>query len=36
MLYATPHANPGAIFIDYIQLLNLPEGKYKPTPDRRR
>jgi replicative DNA helicase len=23
------HANPGAIFIDYIQLLNLPEGKYK-------
>jgi|694.fasta_scaffold27517_12 replicative DNA helicase len=23
------HAKPGAIFIDYIQLLNLPEGKYK-------
>ena len=23
------NANPGAIFIDYIQLLNLPEGKYK-------
>ena len=23
------NANPGAIFIDYIQLLNLPQGKYK-------
>ena len=23
------NANPGVIFIDYIQLLNLPEGKYK-------
>lgn len=27
--YLHKHANPGAIFIDYIQLLNLPEGKYK-------
>lgn len=27
--YLNKHANPGAIFIDYIQLLNLPEGKYK-------
>jgi DNA primase catalytic core len=27
--YLRKHANPGAIFIDYIQLLNLPEGKYK-------
>jgi replicative DNA helicase len=27
--YIHKHANPGAIFIDYIQLLNLPEGKYK-------
>jgi replicative DNA helicase len=25
--YLHKHANPGAIFIDYIQLLNLPEGK---------
>jgi DNA primase catalytic core len=23
------HATPGAILIDYIQLLNLPQGKYK-------
>lgn len=27
--YLHKYANPGAIFIDYIQLLNLPEGKYK-------
>jgi DNA primase len=27
--YLNKNANPGAIFIDYIQLLNLPEGKYK-------
>lgn len=27
--YIYKHAKPGAIFIDYIQLLNLPEGKYK-------
>jgi DNA primase len=27
--FLTKNANPGAIFIDYIQLLNLPEGKYK-------
>ena len=27
--YLHKHAKPGAIFIDYIQLLNLPEGKYK-------
>jgi replicative DNA helicase len=27
--YLHKHANPGAIFIDYIQLLNLPDGKYK-------
>ena len=27
--YLSKHAKPGAIFIDYIQLLNLPEGKYK-------
>lgn len=27
--YLYKHAKPGAIFIDYIQLLNLPEGKYK-------
>lgn len=27
--YLSKHSNPGAIFIDYIQLLNLPEGKYK-------
>jgi DNA primase catalytic core len=27
--YLHKNANPGAIFIDYIQLLNLPEGKYK-------
>jgi uncharacterized protein YaaR (DUF327 family) len=27
--YLHKHANPGAIFIDYIQLLNLPQGKYK-------
>ena len=27
--YLNKHAKPGAIFIDYIQLLNLPEGKYK-------
>lgn len=27
--YLYKHANPGAIFIDYIQLLNLPQGKYK-------
>lgn len=26
--YLHKHAKPGAIFIDYIQLLNLPEGKY--------
>lgn len=27
--YLHKHAKPGAIFIDYIQLLTLPEGKYK-------
>ena len=27
--YLYKYANPGAIFIDYIQLLNLPNGKYK-------
>ena len=27
--YLHKHAKPGAIFIDYIQLLNLPQGKYK-------
>jgi len=27
--YLHKHAKPGAIFIDYMQLLNLPEGKYK-------
>ena len=27
--YLHKNGNPGAIFIDYIQLLNLPEGKYK-------
>lgn len=27
--YLHKNANPGAIFIDYIQLLNLPKGKYK-------
>jgi DNA primase catalytic core len=27
--YIHKHGKPGAIFIDYIQLLNLPEGKYK-------
>jgi DNA primase catalytic core len=27
--YLKKNANPGAIFIDYMQLLNLPEGKYK-------
>ena len=27
--YLSKNRNPGAIFIDYIQLLNLPEGKYK-------
>jgi DNA primase catalytic core len=27
--YLHKNANPGAIFLDYIQLLNLPEGKYK-------
>ena len=27
--YLHKHANPGAIVIDYIQLLNLPKGKYK-------
>ena len=27
--YLHKHANPGAVFIDYIQLLNLPQGKYK-------
>ena len=27
--YLHKYAKPGAIFIDYIQLLNLPEGKYK-------
>jgi DNA primase catalytic core len=27
--YLHKHAKPGAIFIDYIQLLNLPKGKYK-------
>lgn len=27
--YLYKHAKPGAIFIDYIQLLKLPEGKYK-------
>jgi DNA primase len=27
--YLHKHGNPGVILIDYIQLLNLPEGKYK-------
>ena len=27
--YLAKNANPGAIFIDYFQLLNLPGGKYK-------
>jgi replicative DNA helicase len=27
--YLHKHAKPGAILIDYIQLLNLPQGKYK-------
>lgn len=27
--YLNKHAKPKAILIDYIQLLNLPEGKYK-------
>lgn len=27
--YLTKNSNVGAIFIDYIQLLNLPDGKYK-------
>lgn len=27
--YLHEHTNVGAIFIDYIQLLNLPKGKYK-------
>jgi DNA primase catalytic core len=27
--YLHKHANPTAIFIDYIQLLNIPKGKYK-------
>jgi len=27
--YLHKHARPGAIFIDYVQLLNLPQGKYK-------
>ena len=27
--YLHKHAKPGAILIDYIQLLNLPESKYK-------
>jgi len=27
--YLHKHANPGAVLIDYIQLLNLPQGKYK-------
>jgi replicative DNA helicase len=27
--YLYKYAKPGAIFIDYIQLLNLPQGKYK-------
>jgi DNA primase catalytic core len=27
--YLHKHANPGAIFIDYFQLLTLPQGKYK-------
>jgi replicative DNA helicase len=27
--YLHKHAKPSAIFIDYIQLLNLPQGKYK-------
>jgi len=27
--YLHKYAKPGAIFIDYIQLLNLPQGKYK-------
>ena len=27
--YLHKHTNVGAIFIDYIQLLNLPEGKYE-------
>jgi len=27
--YIHKHGKPGAIFIDYIQLLNLPDGKYK-------
>jgi len=29
ILYLKKKANPGAIFIDYFQLLNLPGGKYK-------
>jgi len=27
--YLHKNANPGSIFIDYMQLLNLPQGKYK-------
>ena len=27
--YLHKHTNIGSVFIDYIQLLNLPEGKYK-------
>jgi len=27
--YINKHGSPGAVFIDYIQLLNLPDGKYK-------
>ena len=27
--YLHKNANPGAVFIDYIQLLNLPQNKYK-------
>ena len=27
--YLKKYANPGAIFIDYMQLLNLPSGKYE-------
>jgi len=27
--YLKKHGKPGAIFIDYIQLINLPQGKYK-------
>ena len=27
--YLHKHTNVGSVFIDYIQLLNLPEGKYK-------